>query len=80
MRKLISSLLAKCLPDRWELHEETPMANTGLLLGRVSVACMEASGRPEHRNDTVCVGRLQLDLALVARVSVTSEDRHCGCE
>jgi hypothetical protein len=42
------------------------MANTGLWLGRVSVACMarEASGRPlpEHHDDTVCVGRLQPDL------------------
>jgi hypothetical protein len=48
VRKLISSLLVKCLPDRWELHEETPMANIGLRLGRVSVACMEASGRPSQ--------------------------------
>jgi hypothetical protein len=28
VRKLISSLLAKCLHDRWELHEETSMAYT----------------------------------------------------
>ena len=69
VRKLISSLLAKCLPDRWELHEETPMANIGLRLGRVSVACMEASGRPlpEHHDGTVCVGRLQPDLVFVSQ-------------
>ena len=69
VRKLISSLLVKCLPDRWELHEETPMANIGLRLGRVSVACMEASGRPlpEHHDGTVCVGRLQPDLVFVSQ-------------
>ena len=46
VRKLISSLLVKYLHHRWELHEETPMANTGLRLNRVSVSCMEVSGRP----------------------------------
>ena len=68
VRKLISSLLAKCLHDRWELHEETPMASTGLRLSRVSAACMEASGRPvpEHHDGTVCIGRLQPDLVLVS--------------
>jgi hypothetical protein len=35
VRTLISSLLAKKLQDHWELHEETPMANTGLRLSRV---------------------------------------------
>ncbi len=37
--KLISSLLAKFLPDRWKLHEVTPMANTGLLLAAVLLLC-----------------------------------------
>ncbi len=31
LRKVISSLLVKYLLDYWELHEETPMANIGLL-------------------------------------------------
>ena len=69
VRKMISSLLAKCLPDCWGLHEETPMADTGLRLARVSFASMKASGRPlpEHHEDTVCVGRLQPDLVLVSQ-------------
>ena len=72
VRKLISSessLLAKCLPDHWKMHEETPMANTGLQLGSVSVDCMEASERPlpEHHDDTICVGRLQPDLVFVSQ-------------
>ncbi len=77
--KLISSLLAKCLPDRWKLYEETTMANTGLWLGSISVAYIEASGRPlpEHHDDTVCVGCLQPDLVLV---SVALEDHHCEGE
>ena len=37
VRKRISSLLVKLLQDRWELHEETPIAKTGLRLSRVSV-------------------------------------------
>ena len=69
VRKRVSSLLAKCLQDRWELYEETPMAKTGLRLSRVSVPCMEASGRPlpEHHDGTICVGRLQPDLVLVSQ-------------
>jgi hypothetical protein len=69
VRKLISSLLVKNLHHRWELHEETPMANTGLRLNRVSVSCMEASGRPlpENHDGTICVGRLQPDLVLVSQ-------------
>ena len=69
VRKLISSLLVKNLHHRWELHEETPMANTGLRLNRVSVSCMEASGRPlpESHDGTICVGRLQPDLVLVSQ-------------
>ncbi len=45
------------------------MADTGLLLGSISVACMEAAGSPlpEHHKDTVCVGRLQPDLVLVSQ-------------
>jgi hypothetical protein len=51
-----SSLLVKLLQDRWELHEETTMAKTGLLLSHVSVACMAVSGRPlpDHLDGTIC--------------------------
>ncbi len=57
VRKLISSLLAKCPHNRWELHEGThgrvghvlAMANTGLRLNRASVSCMGASGHPSPR-------------------------------
>ncbi len=38
VRKQISSLLVKCLHNCWKLHEETPIAKTGLRLSRVSVA------------------------------------------
>ncbi len=66
---LISSLLAKCLQDRWELHEETPMVNTGLRLSRVSAASMQAAGRPlpESQDGMICIGRLQPDLVLVSQ-------------
>ena len=45
------------------------MANTGLRLNRVSVSCMEASGRPlpENHDGTICIGRLQPDLVLVSQ-------------
>ena len=68
VRKRISSLLAKSLRGCWDLHEETPMASTGLRLSRVSVTCMEASGRPLplHHDGTICIGRLQPDLVLVS--------------
>jgi hypothetical protein len=67
VRKQILSLLVKILQDRWELNEETRIANTGLRLSSVSVVCMEVSGRPllDHQDGTLCVCRLQLDLVLV---------------
>ena len=45
------------------------MVNTGLRLSSVSVACMEASGRPvpEHYDGTIDIGRLQPDLVLVSQ-------------
>jgi hypothetical protein len=67
VHKLISLLRAKCLPNRWELHGETPMANTGLRLNRVSASCMDALGRPlpDIHDDTICIGRLQPDLPVL---------------
>ncbi len=44
VHKLILLLLVRCLHNSWELHEETPMANTGLHLNSVSASSMEASG------------------------------------
>jgi len=45
------------------------MAKTGLRLNRVSISCMEASGRPlpENHDGTICIGRLQPDLVLVSQ-------------
>ncbi len=67
VRKLIEvSFLVKCLHNRRELHEETPMYSTGLRLNRVSASCMEASGRPLPENHD---GTIACNLTWYSRLS-----------
>ena len=63
MRKLVSSLTAKCLQDRWEPHKETLMAITSLRLTAYLTAICRLHGSiktPPPREAMVCIGRLHL--------------------
>ena len=75
VRKLILSLLAKCLHNRWELHEETPMVNTGLRLNSASVSCMEASGHPSQK---ITMALLALSVPIACNLTYCSCLSHFG--
>ena len=70
IRGNLSAALRRALPGGWNLHEETPMANTGLRLTPVSTVSVQQSGRSVRESDVAAgmmhLGRWQPDLLLVS--------------
>jgi len=60
IRESLSGALRKALPKGWLLHEETPMARTGLKLTPVSTERVQNSGRSVKDSD-IAAGTMQLD-------------------